>query len=222
MNLELLAIAVTSGLFAAFTPCCLPAYPVILNIISRQGEDRRLPALSFAAGLTLTFMVFYVAVGVALKRIGEQALQNLDTIYLWMYLVAAILCFLFALQSLGKISFFGRTFGLKVSFGHGAFGAFLTGAVFATVVSPCSLPFILTGILPILLAKTTVIQGLLLMFSFSFSLSLPILILGLFSGYAMDSWVKAHTRKIELASAAFLILACLYFLRIIYIVLTGA
>ncbi|MFH1054912.1 MAG: cytochrome c biogenesis protein CcdA [Candidatus Altiarchaeota archaeon] len=214
MNPELLVSTVLAGLFAAFSPCSIPAYPVLLNILAAEGRDRRQAAIAFSVGVASTFTVFYVAVGFALKWLGDAFSETLNTVYVVLYLAAAVLCFLFALQSLGKITFFTRTFGLHTTPRGGVFGSFLTGALFATIVSPCNLGFLLIGVLPVLLSKATVLEGLLLMLLFSVSLSLPMLTLGLLSSHAMDKWLRGYVGLIEKTSAGFLILAGLYFIYI--------
>jgi thioredoxin:protein disulfide reductase len=212
MKAQILMLSVSSGLFAAFSPCSFPVYPIVLNMLAR-GANRRLCAASFAAGLTTMFCTFYVAVGFAVKWAGDSFLEDtLSKIYALMYGLAAIVCFLFALQSLGGVRIWGGTFGIMRKVGSGVAGAFLTGALFATVVSPCSMPFLITGVLPILLSNETMLDGLLITLAFGASLSAPMLAVGLVSGHAMDNWFKRHVRKIELASTMFLIVAGLYFI----------
>jgi cytochrome c biogenesis protein CcdA len=216
MRPDLLALSLLSGLFAALSPCSLPVYPVLLNILARSEAGRRGSAVAFALGLAFMFSLFYVALGFMLELVGDAVFTYLDHVYAIIYLAAAVLCFLFALQSLGKIRLLSRTFGFTGRLYAGVPGAFLTGVFFGTVLSPCNLPFILTGVLPVVLAKTTIIDGLLLMFAFSFSLSLPVLILGVVSGHAMDTWVRRYLNKIEAASALFLVAAGSYFLYMLY------
>jgi len=210
MNPELLITSVLSGLFAAFSPCSVPVYPVILNLIASEKKDRRSSAIGFCIGLSLTFTAFYIAVGFCIKLLGDSAADVLGRVYMGAYGLAALMCFLFAAQTVSDLRLFNRTFGASFGARGGLFGAVLTGALFATIVSPCNLAFIITGILPVVLAKPTVLEGVAYMLAFSASLGAPMLAFGLFSGRAFDSWLKRHMRGIELASAAFLAIVGVY------------
>ena len=215
MNPELLFFAVSSGLLAAYSPCSLPVYPVLLGILAKGDGSRKLRAAAFAAGLAFMFSLFYLAVGFALKLAGETVFESLEGVYAVIYAAAALVCLLFALQSTGKVSVFRMTFGFTGRAYSGVLGSFLTGVFFGTVVTPCNLPFILTGVLPVLLSKATVFEGLLLMFTFSLSLSLPVLAVGLVSGQAMDSPLRRHMKRIKQASTVFLLAAGLYFIYMV-------
>ncbi len=202
--------SVTAGLLAAFSPCSLPVYPLLLNRLARERQ-RKLAAVAFAAGLSLMYAVFYLLMGFALRILGDVVFRSLDTVYLILYALAAVVCSLFALQSLGLLTLYGRTFGFTSVQGSGVFGAFLTGVFFATVISPCNLPFMIAGVLPALLSSSTVLDGLLLIFGFSVSLSVPMLLVGLLSGHAMNEWLRRRVRLIECVSAGFLLLVSMYF-----------
>jgi cytochrome c biogenesis protein CcdA len=212
MNPELLASSVLSGFFAAFSPCNIAVYPVILNIVAAGREGRRSAAVAFTAGLALTFTVFYVAVGFILKLAGEAGSDVIGSLYGVFYAAAGLLTLLFALQSLGLMAIPIPSFAPKIGHRGGVFGAVLTGAVFATCMSSCNLGFLVTGILPVLLSKPTVLDGVLYMSAFSVSMSLPILALGILSGYALESPLKRYARKVEVVSAVFLLAASAYFL----------
>jgi cytochrome c biogenesis protein CcdA len=211
MNLELLMTSVISGLFAAFSPCSLPIYPILLNLIASDKKDRRSSAIGFCIGLMLTFAAFYIAIGFSLKLLGDAADEVIGKVYLLSYALAAVLCVLFALQTISELKLFTHTFGPTFQARGGLVGAIVTGALFATIVSPCNLAFIVTGILPVLLSKPTLFEGVIYMFAFSISLGTPMLLIGLLSGYAFDSWLKKHMREIELVSAAFLMVSGAYF-----------
>lgn len=212
MNHALLILAVSSGLFAAFSPCSLPVYPVLLNRLARGDSQRRIASAVFAAGVAATFCVFYLAVGFLIKLVGDSVYDSFGTVYSLLYALAAFVCFMFAAQSLGFVRFYGRTLSVPAAAGAGVHGAFVAGAFFGAILTPCNVPFIMVGVLPALLDTATMIEGLALMVSFSIGLSTPILTLGVLSSHAMDSWLRRHVRQMEKASVAFLVVAGFYFL----------
>ncbi|MBD3387974.1 MAG: hypothetical protein GF416_02900 [Candidatus Altiarchaeales archaeon] len=214
MNFGLLFLSVSSGLLASVSACSLPVYPVLLNIMSKSG-DRRMSAVSFSLGLSFTYALFYVAVAFLVKSLGESVFDSFSTLYAVLYSLAAITCFGFAFQSLTGFAFFTRSFGSPRHFA-GVFGAFLTGVLFGTVLTPCNIPFMLAGLLPVLMSGSSVAEGLLLVFAFSFSLGFPVLLFGLFSGYAVESWVKENILFIERLSAVFLVFVGFYFALVVY------
>jgi len=220
MNAEILFSTLVAGLLAGFSPCTLPAYPVLLNIIASDEKNRRLSALMFSVGVMLMFVLFYVAIAFAIKAAGDLFNDTLGRIYIGLYILAGILCILLALQSLGKVNVLYGAFSLKKNVRGGIFGAFVSGALFATIISPCNLGFLLVAIMPAILSGATVVQGVLLMALFAVTMTLPLLAVGLLSSNALDSWAKGHVRTIELASAAFLILAGLYLLYLAWLNLT--
>jgi len=213
MNPELVVLSLLSGLFAAFSPCSLPAYPILLNMMSRGGEDRRILVAAFAAGFIGMFMLFYTILAAAIRWIGSNAAaEKLTLVYTAADVLAAVICILFALQSLGRVNVWGRTYGMRADAKPGVAGAFITGMLFSTVVTPCNLPFLVIGVYPLLLAKATAAEGLALMLLFGVSMSLPMLALGFASDYALKRHVKPHMKTIERGSAAFLLVAAAYFL----------
>jgi len=215
MNAELILLSVVSGLFAAFSPCNIPVYPVLLNMLAKNQEGRRKAAFAFAAGMTLTFTSLYLPLLVAIKLVDESVLgKSLEVVYTFVYVLAALVCLLFALQTMGKINFWGRTIGFPARLSLGARSAFATGGIFATVISPCNIPFIMTPIVTFLSGETSIFEGLLRLFLFSASMSLPILLFGVFSTYAMNQHVKHNIPLIEKASAVFLVLAAGYFISL--------
>ncbi len=212
MNPELVVLSMLSGLFAAFSPCSLPVYPLLLNMMSRGGGDRRILAAAFTMGFIGMFMLFYSILAAAIRWLGSSvAAERLEVIYAASEALAALVCVLFALQSLGRVSVWGRTCGMRPDVKPGLAGAFIAGMLFSTVVTPCNLPFLVVGVYPLLMAKATALEGLALMLLFGASMSLPMLALGFASDYALKR-VTPHLKSIELVSAAFLLAAAAYFL----------
>ncbi|MFH1403686.1 MAG: cytochrome c biogenesis protein CcdA [Candidatus Altiarchaeota archaeon] len=212
--IELLVASVFSGLLSSLSPCSLPIYPVMLNSLCRSGSNRRVVALSFTLGIVSAFMLFYLLIVFLTSLLGDLAYDVLGIFTDVVYAGAALLCFLFALRSLGVLNVNMRTYSpFKPSSHGGVVGSFLTGMMFSTIVTPCSLPFMITGIMPVLLMKETFVQGFFLMLAFSLSMGVPILSLGLASDAAFRymGFFRDRMNDVERVSAVFLIVAGLYF-----------
>jgi cytochrome c-type biogenesis protein len=215
--IDLILIVLSSGLLAGMSTCILPTYPVMLNSLTRTKENPKLVVISFVLGLILTFTLVYVILGAIISLFGGNLAEDIDARRGILFLFAGIVCILFAIQILGKFNFFTRTISIFRSVEHtGVLGSFITGMFFGTVISPCSAPFLVTGIVPVLAAKTTVFEGILLMGLFAVSMSLPLLILGLFSGHAIkfNKFFQNNIRNIEILSAIFLVIVGIYFITL--------
>jgi cytochrome c-type biogenesis protein len=217
MNTEVILSTLAAGLLTGLSPCTLPAYPALLNIVAAEGKNRRLCALAFSMGVMLMFVVFYVAVAFAIKAAGDLFNDTFGMIYVWLYALVGVLCILLALQSLGKVNFLYGAFALKRKVGGGVFGAFASGALFATVISPCNMGFMAVAIFPSILSGSTVLQGVFLMVLYALTMTLPFLVVGFLSSNALDTWAKEHVRAIELMSVIFLFAAGLYLIYLSWI-----
>ena len=215
--IDLTLIAVSSGLIAGVTSCLLPTYPVLLNIITRNPRHRRLSTILFVSGMTLAYILFYTILAGFIIAYGWEFAENIDEKRSILFLFAAAISFFFAADTLAHLNVLKKTFVLfnKVDY-PGDKGTFLAGISFGSIITPCSAPFLITGIMPILASKVTYPQGVILVLLFSLSLGFPLLILGLTSAHALDTmrWLQKNTRKIELVSSLFLVIVGLYFLRL--------
>lgn len=214
-------IAITTGLIAGVTSCLLPIYPVLLNILSRNSKHRRLSTIVFASGIALAYIIFYSILAFLITLYGWGFAENIDEKRSILFLVAAIASFYFAIDTLFHLNLFKRTALIfnKVDY-SGKNGTFLSGLGYGSIITPCSAPFLIIGILPILASSVTYPQGLVLMVLFSLSLAFPLLVAGLSSAYALDRirWLQKNTRKIELLSVLFLIVVGVYFLRLYFVI----
>jgi cytochrome c-type biogenesis protein len=215
--MDLAFLTASSGILAALTPCAIPAYPVMLNILSRDGKSRAATSIGFALGITSSFTLFYVAIAYSLKVIGIAFFETLTFLYAISYFLAGLMCYAFVINSLRGGGFPGLRVDIGPKIREGPVGAFIAGSLFAVVISPCGTPFILSGIVPILLSKATMIEGLALMMLFSAGISLPMLSLGLLSGHIMGDKIRVPPQKIEQFSMLFLIIAGAYLLYMGYL-----
>ncbi len=217
MNLEIIAIAAFAGLAVSVSPCQLPVYPVILNMLSAKGVNRRLVSVSFAAGHSIMYALLYLGLALTMRAIGFEAFERSSpALFGAAYVLAGLICIGFAMQTLFGIKFFIRTIGIFKKGGEGVVGAFTTGALFATVVSPCNIPYLIALFLPLLSRTQTILEGLLGIAIFTSFVSLPILIFGISSGMAFSGPIKAHMDKIKKASAIALAFLGVYFIDLAF------
>jgi|GEM_PF-6365661 len=213
MNLEIVAISALAGLGVSVSPCQLPIYPILINMMVGKGTDRKMVSAAFAAGHALMYGLVYLGLALAIRAIGIDRFDAMTApLYRGAYAIGGLICVAFAAQVLGKIRLFERTIGAAKSIGAGIPGAFATGALFATVVSPCNLPFLIALFLPLLSMSSTIFEGLLGIAVFAAFLSLPILLLGLSADLALGRVFRDRMRILERASALVLVALGAYFL----------
>lgn len=197
----------------SISPCQLPIYPVLLNMLSKDGVDRKISTLAFSIGHAMMYAIVYLILALGFQALGEIAFDSTyDFVMDILYFVGAVILFIFAAQTLGYIKFFTKTFQAKRKNSKGIFGSFLNGAFFATIVSPCNLPYLIAVYLPLLANSTTVLEGLSGVLIFTFALSTPLLIMGFVSTHAFEKILSKHMRKVEYFSAGLLFVTGLYFL----------
>ncbi len=120
------AISLLSGLVAAFTPCVIVLFPIVLyRFFSEEKKDYIQYGL-FSGGFLLSFLTFAMFLGTALS----SSLQNGFTVGLGLLILA-----------IGVLSVTGKINPLNFPLIR---NAFLLGAVFAVAVAvnPCSIPYI--------------------------------------------------------------------------------
>lgn len=212
---DLLLISVTSGLIAGVSSCTLPMYPILLNIISRNSRHRMVSTVFFVSGMAFSYVLVYTLLAVVVIFCGWGAGESVDESRSVFFVFAALISFFFALDTLVHLNIFQRTLILfnRVDY-SGDRGTFLSGVSFGSVITPCSAPFLITGIMPVLASKVTFLQGMVLITLFSVSLGFPLLMLGLSSAVALDKIrrLQRNTANIEFLSALFLVSVGVYFL----------
>ncbi len=213
MNAEIILSAAAAGLLSSVSPCQLPLYPVILNIISKGGKNRSYPVLAFALGHWLMYSLFFITLAYAIKTLEAGVVESLtETLYLAAYLVAGVLCIIFAIQAHGVVSVWLPSFAPKTTYSSGIFGAFTAGAIFSLVVSPCNLPYLIVVFLPLISSSVSILDGVTALLVFTLAITAPLVVVGLSAKKAVD-WVGAD--RIRLASSVFLGAAGIYFLSVV-------
>ncbi|MFP4189811.1 MAG: cytochrome c biogenesis CcdA family protein [Candidatus Woesearchaeota archaeon] len=120
------SVSFFSGLVAAFTPCVIVLFPIVLYRFFGEDKKDYGKYLLFTSGFMIAFMIFAMALGSAMTSV----IQNGFRIGLG-----------FLLVTLGILSIFGRLNPLNFPLMK---NTFLLGMVFAVAVAlnPCSLPYL--------------------------------------------------------------------------------
>ena len=209
-----LVISLLAGFFAGSSACAVPVYPALLNRLTASREDKRLVTVFFVIGIAGVYFIIYALLGLLLSLAGAETVLAAETWRGRMTLLGALFSWVMAYHTF-KGGLKMPTLKLfKGDTGGGYTGALLSGAVYGTILSPCNTPFVITGILPAIATKASVFYGIALLASFSLAMGIPFLFLGWAYGSAMMAFdiLRRNMRKLEIASAIFLVIAGFYFL----------
>lgn len=171
---------------------------------TRRTERVRLvvAALLFVAGFTVVFTAGIMSVLRLsdLLLLNEQLLERLG----------GVVTIVMALAFLGLIPPLQRDLRIHHRPGRGLWGAPLLGAVFGLGWTPCLGPT-LSGVLALAVGTNvgpTTARGLMLVLAYSLGLGLPFVALAVGAGWAVRAtgWLRRHTRLVQLAGGAMLLL----------------
>jgi cytochrome c-type biogenesis protein len=213
-------IAVLAGLVSFVSPCVLPLVPAYLAYLgARAGQPvavtgggssiavaptpPSLPVaaagLSFVAGLSLIFILFFYVFSLVVQPIRA-----------YVPVVAGVLVIVMALQVAGliRIPFLMGEYRAmnQAPRSGGVAGGFVLGMGFASGWTPC-IGVTLSAVLSSAVTSGTTAQGLGLMIAYCLGLGLPFVVLAfaLESARPLVRLVNSHRRAIDLASAAILV-----------------
>lgn len=215
----LLSLALVAGAVSFSSPCVLPLLPGYVSFVSGLsgppggGESGggtavaayrrvRVGAGMFVAG----FAAVFTALGATASALGLLLRQNLPVINLVGGFAVAVLGL--AMTGLLRIPLLQRQVRFELSpIGSGPGSAFLLGAGFAFGWTPCVGP-VLASILTTAATSADPGRGALLLLAYSLGLGLPFLVLaaGVARGRDRFGWLRRHTRRIEIAGGAALVL----------------
>jgi cytochrome c-type biogenesis protein len=205
--------AFLAGLASFLTPCVLPLVPGYVSLISGVGIEelktqeagvlRRVMVNSIA--FVLGFSIVFVTLGALSTEIGQLAQQYKALLAQ----VAGVLVIVFGLHLTGILRIKAlyadkRLHGVKG--GTTPWGAFVIGFAFAFGWTPCVGP-ILSGILVIAAAQSSIGKGILLLTVYSLGLAVPFLLTALGIERFMKFYVgfRRYMHGVEVASGALLI-----------------
>jgi cytochrome c-type biogenesis protein len=210
---------VLAGLVSFVSPCVLPLVPAYLAYLgARAGQPAAISGLagaivarpspslpvvaaglSFVAGLSLIFILFFYVFSVLVQPIRA-----------YVPVVAGVLVIVMALQVAGfiRIPFLWGEYHVmnQAPPRGGIAGGFLLGMGFASGWTPC-IGVTLSAVLSSAVAVGTTAQGLGLMIAYCLGLGLPFVALAfaLESARPLVRLVNSHRRAIDLVSAAVLV-----------------
>jgi cytochrome c-type biogenesis protein len=213
-------IAFLAGLASFLSPCVLPLVPGYLSYMSGLGAAesvglRRslrtgLAALAFVAGFTLVF----VPLGATATLLGAFLRQNHDLLARAAGVVIIVLGLVF--MGVLKVPFFYREARFHPTPEAGVWGSVLLGGAFAFGWTPC-IGATMGAVLAMAAgrggATGGVGEGALLLAVYSLGLGLPFVIagLGVSRFTAAVGWLRRHTRVVNLASGALLVIVGVLF-----------
>lgn len=211
-------VAVVAGLVSFSSPCCLPLIPGYLSYVSAlpvselgQRSSRRMTlraALLFVAGFTTVF----TALGVGATVVGSALLRNQDTVVRWF----GVIIILLGLSTMGllRIPVLQREKRVDLArVPRGPAWAFPMGMAFAAGWAPCIGPVLATILATASVAGSAWWGGILLAL-YSAGLGIPFVLLALGFNRASSSmnWLRRHSRRIEIAGGALLVVVGLMFI----------
>jgi len=212
-NLPLPIAAFVAGLASFLTPCVLPLVPGYVSLISGVGIEElkmqeagvlrkvMLNSLAFVLG----FSIVFVTLGALSTEVGQLASQYKATLAQ----VAGVLVILFGLHLTGLLrikAFYADKRLHSVKGSSTTWGAFVIGFAFAFGWTPCVGP-ILSAILVLASAQSSVAKGILLLTIYSLGLAVPFLL----TAFGIERFMKFYTgfrrymHAVEVASGGLLI-----------------
>ncbi len=179
--------AFLAGIISFLSPCVLPLIPGFLSYLSgtSAGEtDNRtkmfLNSLSFVLGFSLVFALLGVLLNTVLEAVSYD-------VQIWLSRIGGVIIILFALYILGliRLKFLEKEHKLRVRkrFSITYLTSFLFGAAFAVGWSPC-VGAVLGSVLALAISQPGLAFVLLMVYSLG--LGIPFLIVGLFTGKAIE------------------------------------
>lgn len=215
-----LAIAFGAGVVSFLSPCVLPLVPGYLSYMSgigaaeETGARRAVKTGSVAIAFVLGFTLVFVALGATATRLGSF-LRDHELMLTRISGVMIIVLGLVFMGAVPKLSFLYREARFHPTPGAGLGGSVLLGAAFAFGWSPC-IGATLGAVLAMAAGSSSqggAGEGALLLASYSLGLGVPFIVAGLGVSRLTGAvhWLRRHTRVINLASGALLVVVGILF-----------
>jgi cytochrome c-type biogenesis protein len=207
-----LPIAFAAGLVSFLSPCVLPLVPGYLSFMSGYGPEQRrsLETAAVAAAFVFGFTLVFVALGASATLLGSVLRSNRE---LLMRLSGALIIVL-GLVFLGviRIPWLYRERRFHPTPKAGLYGSVVLGAAFAFGWSPC-IGVTMGAALTLAASRDTMAEGALLLAVYSLGLGVPFILAGLGVAHLAGalSWLRSHTRALNLAGGALLVIVGLLF-----------
>lgn len=207
-------VAFLAGLMSFLSPCALPLVPGYLSYMSGMSVSDDTPAKRtahtaiVATTFVLGFTFVFVALGATATYLGSFLRDHQERLQQITGVLVVIMGFVF--MGALKVPWMYREARFHPTPGAGAWGSVVLGAAFAFGWTPC-----ITATLGLSLAMAagnpgaagSVTEGMLLLAVYSLGLGLPFIAAGVGISRLSSAltWLRKHTRKINLASGMLLV-----------------
>jgi cytochrome c-type biogenesis protein len=199
------AVAFAAGVLSFLSPCVLPLVPSYLSFVSgvgieeleEGGGDVKRVALTHSLFFVLGFSLIFLALGASATFVGRLMREY----QVWIARVGGLLIIFFGLYLVGLRPFKGMARERRIHLRDkplGYLGSTLVGITFGAGWTPCIGP-ILGSILMYTSARSSLGQGLLLLFAYSMGLAVPFLLAAVAVERFLE-WFKRFRRYIPLTT----------------------
>lgn len=194
-------VAFVAGVLSFLSPCVLPLVPSYVSFITGLSLEelgtRRWTAVTHALLFITGFTLIFLALGATATQLG----LFLNRYQVWLERFGGVLIVLFGLYLLGALRWGALQRERRVHLQDkpvGYLGSVLVGLAFGAGWTPCIGP-ILGSILMYTSARSSLGQGLLLLFAYSMGLAVPFLLAALAVERFLE-WFKRFRRYIPLTT----------------------
>lgn len=194
-------VAFVAGVLSFLSPCVLPLVPSYVSFITGLSLEelgtRRWTAVTHALLFITGFTLIFLALGATATQLG----LFLNRYQVWLERFGGVLIILFGLYLLGAVRWGALQQERRVHLQNkpvGYLGSVLVGLAFGAGWTPCIGP-ILGSILMYTSARSSLGQGLLLLFAYSMGLAVPFLLAALAVERFLE-WFKRFRRYIPLTT----------------------
>ncbi|HEY3131672.1 MAG TPA: cytochrome c biogenesis protein CcdA [Acidobacteriota bacterium] len=209
-----LLTALFAGTLSFFSPCVLPIVPGYLSFITGFSFDdltrdrgQKIVWIAFwnSVAFVVGFSLVFIALGATATTIGGVLRSHLNLLGR----IAGIIIILLGVHLTGLYRFPFLLYDKRVQGqekARGFLGALLAGVFFGFGWTPCVGP-ILAGILALAAVSDTVLRGVFLLSLYSIGLGIGFILSALFLNQFLAAFkkVRAHLRKVEIASGVLLV-----------------
>jgi len=149
--LQMLLLAFFGGMLLNIMPCVLPVLTLKLYSLVEQTDitqkERRVAGAAYTAGIVLSFLALALAVIGMRSAFGLNVGWGFQFQYPPYVLALGTIVFVFGLSLFGvfEVPAFGANQAVQASNKEGIVGYLLTGAFATLLATPCSAPFLGTG-----------------------------------------------------------------------------
>jgi cytochrome c-type biogenesis protein len=201
------------GLISSASPCVLALVPLVIGYVGGYSQGDRKKAVLFSATFALGLAITFTLMGAAAGLVGSM----ISSFGLVFYIVVAAIAIAMGISLLGVFEIPNPLKGKIQPKASGLIGAFLMGALFGFISTPCATP-VLVAILAFVAVKGQILYGVFLLFIYSVAHCLLIVLAGIATGFveafASSKGAVNFSMWMKRLSGGLIIIAGLYILYI--------